>query len=134
MCMKALRGTGVDPPVPVVLLELPLEPLLLLETVVRELDALPDEADPPDDPDNTLALPALVDAEESAEVELALDVVVLLARLRTDGVVVKDEPLALDAGDRRELVAPVFPDPAPEEEPAVLEATAAVVPLVEPWI
>jgi hypothetical protein len=127
--MKALSGTGVEPPVPV-LLELPPE-LPPLVVVVRELDALPDDADP-DDPDNTLALPALVEAEESAEVELAPDVVaLLLARLSTDGVLLKDEPLALVAGVSIELAA-VAPDPAPEDEPAVLEATAATVPVVEP--
>jgi hypothetical protein len=131
--MKALSGTGVEPPVPV-LLELPLELVPPLAVVVRELDALPDDADP-DDPDNTLALPVLVEAEESAEVELAPDVVVVLfARLSTDGVVLRDEPLVLVAGVSSELEAPAAPDPAPEDEPAVLEATAATVPVVEPCI
>jgi hypothetical protein len=133
--MKALSGTGVEPPVPV-LLELPLEPVPPLAVVVRELDALPDDADPddPDDPDNTLALPVLVEAEESAEVELAPDLeVVLLARLSTDGVLLRDEPLVLVAGVNIEVAA-AAPEPAPEDEPAVLEATVATVPVVEPWI
>ena len=129
MCTKALKGTGDEPPVAVAL-ELPLELVLLLEVLVRELDALPDAADPPDDPDNTLALPVLVEAEESAEVELVLEVVVLLARLSTDGVLFRDEPLVLDTGCRRVLVAPETPAPAPEDDPAVLEATAAGVPVV----
>ncbi len=82
----------------------------------------------------TLALPLLVEAEESAEVELAPADVVLLARLRTDDVVIKDEPLALVCGVNREFVAAAAPEPAPEEEPAVLDATVATVPVVEPWM
>jgi hypothetical protein len=133
MCMKALSGTGVEPPVPLLPLELPPP---LPDAAVRELDALPDDADPPADPDNTLALPPPIEAEERAEVELAPDPVeVLLARLSTDGVLLKDEPLVLEAGVRSALpeeAAP--PDPAPEEEPAVLEATVATLPVWEPWI
>jgi hypothetical protein len=131
--MKALSGTGVEPPVPV-LLELPLELVPPLAVAVRELDALPDDADP-DELDNTLALPVLVEAEESAEVELAPVevVVVLLARLSTEGVLLREEPLVLVAGVSIEEAA-VAPDPAPEDEPAVLEATAATVPVVEPCI
>ena len=126
--MKALSGTGVEPPVPVLLALVP-----PLAVAVRELDALPDDADP-DELDNTLALPVLVEAEDSAEVEFAPDVVLaLLARLSTDGVVLKDEPLVLVAGVSIEEAA-VAPDPAPEDEPAVLEATAATVPVVEPCI
>jgi len=127
--MKALSGTGVEPPVPVLLALVP-----PLAVAVRELDALPDDADP-DELDNTLALPVLVEAEESAEVELAPAevVVVLLARLSTEGVLLREEPLVLVAGVSSEEAA-VAPDPAPEDEPAVLEATVATVPVVEPCI
>ena len=132
MCTKALRGTGVDPPV-VLLLELaPLPP----EVVVREFNALAfcEAADAPTDPDNTLLLPLAIEAEESAEVELTPDPeLVLLARLSTEEVVLSEEPLVLEAGVRSALPeATAPPEPAPEEEPAVLEATAAGVPLREP--
>ena len=130
--MKALSGTGVEPPVPLLPLELPPLP----DAAVRELDALPEDADAPADPDNTLALPPPTEAEERAEVELAPDVAeVLLARLSTDGVLLKDEPLVLEAGVRSALPeAAAPPDPAPEEEPAVLEATVATLPVWVPWI
>ena len=130
-----LKGTGVDPPV-ALLLELPPPP----EAAVREFDALAfcDAADTPTDPDNTRALPPPIEAEESAELELAPDagLVVLLARFSTPGELeLSDEPLLLEAGVRRALPeAAAPPAPAPEDEPAVLEATAAGVPLREAWI
>ena len=134
MCTKVLKGTGVDPPV-VPLLEPPLPPA----AAVRELDALAfcDAADTPADPDNTRALPLPIEAEESAEVELApVELVVLLARFSTeDELELSDEPLLLEAGVRRALPeAAAPPAPAPEDEPAVFEATAVGVPPREAWM
>jgi hypothetical protein len=136
MCTKVLKGTGVDPPV-ALLLELPLPP----EAAVREFGALAfcDAADAPTDADNTPALPPPIEAEESAEVELTPEVelvVVLLARFNTPGELeLSDEPLLLEAGVRRALPeAAVPPAPAPEDEPAVLEATAVGVPPREAWM
>ena len=136
MCTKVLKGTGVDPPPVVPLLELPLPP----EAAVREFDALAfcDAADTPADPDNTRALPAPIEAEESAEVELVpeIELVVLLARFSTpDELELSDEPLLLEVGVRRALPeAAAPPEPAPEDEPAVFEATAVGVPLRAAWM
>jgi hypothetical protein len=135
--MKALRGTGAGLLV-VPLPELPLLPPLV--AVVRELEleelALSEAAEPPVDPDNTLALPVLVEADERAEVELTPDDKVLLpARFNTEGVVLSDEPLLLELGVSNELaVDAVDGAPAPEEEPAVFDATAATEPVWEDWM
>lgn len=139
--MKALRGTGVEAPVALLLLELLLLELpLLLADVLRELEpellALSDAADPPVNPDNTLVLPVLVEEDERAEVELTADVVVvLLARFSTEGAAVRDEPLLLESGVSSELPEDAAtPDPAPEEEPAVFDAATVAEPLCEDWI
>jgi hypothetical protein len=108
--------------------------------VLRELEpeelALSDAAETPAAPDNTVARPALVDADERAEVELMLDdEVLLLARFNTEGVVVSDEPLLLEVGVSNELaVEAADAAPAPEEEPAVFDATAATEPVWEDWM
>ena len=123
---KALSGTGVEVEVEL-LLELPPPPLLL---VVRELEALAlwDAAEVPEVPDNTL----LEDDREELEVPDRL----LLERFNTpEDVALSDEPLLLAVGDNR-----LFPEdaedpaPAPEEEPAVFEATVVGVPLVVDWM
>jgi hypothetical protein len=121
--MKALNGTGVELEVELLLLEpLPLVP------VERDALALWDAADP-ELPDNKLPLPE--DADR-AEVELTPDRLVL-ERLRTpDDLAVKDEPLLLEVGDSRLLAEEAEePAPAPEEDPAVFEATVIGVPLAE---
>ena len=128
-CMKALKGTGVG-----LLVVLLAELLLPLGAVLRVLElALSEAAEPPADPDNTLALPVLVEADERAEVELTLDdEVLLLARFNTEGVALSEEPLLLEAGVSNELaVEAVDAAPAPEEEPAVFDATAATEPVWE---
>ena len=132
ICRNALSGTGVEPPVALAPLELPPP-----AAAVREFDALAGcEAALPEDPDSTLALPPPIEAEERADVELAPDdVVALLARFSTPGVLLRDAPLAPEAGFRSALLAAAPPPaPAPDDEPAVAEATAATVPLVEPWM
>lgn len=129
--MKALRGTGVG--LLVVL-------LLPLVGVLRELEpeelALSEAAEPPAVPDSTLAPPALVEEDERAEVELtADDDVRLLARFNTEGVALSDEPLLLELGVNNEpAVEAADAFPAPEEEPAVLDATAATEPVWEDWM
>src|SRR5882757_4697070 len=138
MCMKALRGTGVEAPV-ALLLELPL--LLapaadVLPELEPELLALSDAAEPPVDPDNTVVLPVLVEEGERAEVELTADVVeVVLARFSTEGAALRDEPLLLERGVSSELPEEgAAPEPAPEEEPAVFDAATVGVPVCEDWI
>ena len=132
--MKALRGTGagllvVLPPE----LPLPAPPV----AVVRELD--PEEpalSEPPVDPDNTLALLVLVEADERDEVELTPDAkALLLARFNTEGVALSVEPLLPEPGVNNELaVEAADDDPAPEEEPAVFDAAAATAPVWEDWM
>jgi hypothetical protein len=120
-CVKALRGTGVE--------------LLAVLLLLEEL-ALSEAAELPADPDNTLALPAPVEADERAEVELTPDEeMLLLARFNTEGVVLSDEPLLLEVGVSNELaVEAADAAPAPEEEPAVFDAPAATEPVWEDWI
>jgi hypothetical protein len=59
----------------------------------------------------------------------------LLARFNTEGVALSVEPLLLELGVSNEL-AVVAADgvPAPEEEPAVFDATAATAPVWEDWM
>jgi hypothetical protein len=136
--VKALRGTGVG--LLVVLLLPALEPLLpAVLAVLRELEpeelALCEAAEPPAAPANTVARPALVDADERAEVELMLDDEVLLARFNTEGVALSVEPLLLELGVSNELaVDAADAAPAPDEEPPVPDCTAATVPVWEDWI
>jgi hypothetical protein len=136
--VKALRGTGVG--LLVVLLLPALEPLLpAVLAVLRELEpeelALCEAAEPPAAPANTVARPALVDADERAEVELMVDDELLLARFNTEGVALSDDPLLLEVGVSNELaVEAAEADPAPEEEPAVFDATAATEPVWEDWM
>jgi hypothetical protein len=131
VCMKALRGTGVELAA-VLLLELLLElpPLLAaLADVPRELEpellGLRDVVDPPTE-DNTLVLPVLIEEVESAEVELTPEVEeVLLARFSTVGTALRDEPLLLVSGVSSELPGEAAAaEPAPEEDPAVFDAAA----------
>jgi hypothetical protein len=124
-----LKGTGVDPPV-AALPEPPPPPA----APVREFAALAfcDAAEGPFDPDNTRALPLPMEAEESAEVEFVPDVelVAVLARFSTpDELALSDAPFVLEVGLRSALpeAAPP-PAPAPDDDPAVLEATAVGVP------
>ena len=122
MCTKALSGTGVEPDAALPLELPPPAPLRALE--LDEL-ALEDTADVPAAPDKTPLLTEL----DRAEVELTVDVpavVVLLARLSTDGVVFRDVPLLLGLeGVSSELVEALAPElaPAPDGEPAVFDAT-----------
>jgi len=88
--------------------------------VVRELEpeelALNEAAELAAVPDNTPALPVMVDVDERADVELMLDdEVLLLARFNTEGVELSDEPLLLEAGVSNELaVEAAEAAPAPE--------------------
>ena len=131
--MNALRGTGVEPDVVLLLEEPPPPELLEVDAdVPRELD--PDvlavlEADEPAEPDNTLVPFELVRAE--VWVLETLDEPPT-ERFITPWTAVNEDPLLLVAG-----VSSAFPDevvppaPAPEEEPAVLDATVVVVPF---WV
>ena len=133
--MNAPRGTGVGLLV-VPLFELLPPPAAVLRELEPEELALIEAAEPPADPDNTLALPAPVEADERAEVELMPDgEVLLLARFNTEGVELSAEPLLLEVGVSNELaVEAAEAAPAPEEEPAVFDATAATVPVWEDWM
>ena len=90
--------------------------------------ALWEAAEVPEVPDNTL----LEDDREELEVPDRL----LLERLNTpEEVALSDEPLLLVVGDNRLFPEEAEdPEPAPEEEPAVFEATVVGVPLVEDWM
>ena len=112
---------------------MPLEELLdpPVVAVVRELGALAlcDAAEFPPLVVRTLVL--LV--PDRADVEFVPDRLVVLERFKTpEEVALSDEPLLLE-----EAVNSVFPEdaedpePAPEEEPAVLDATATGVPVLE---
>jgi hypothetical protein len=133
MCMKALNGTGVEPEVVLLLEEPPPPPAAFAG--VRELMpgelALCEAAEPPTGVDTTVE-PALP-AEDRAELELPERAELLVVdRFNTDGTAVNDEPLRVDVGDSRGLPEEaVLPAPAPEEEPAVFEATAVGVPVWE---
>jgi hypothetical protein len=54
----------------------------------------------------------------------------LLARFNTEGVALSVEPLLLELGVSNELAGEAADDdPAPEEEPAVFDATEATAPV-----
>jgi hypothetical protein len=132
--MNALRGTGAEPLEELLLLDpLPPEPLVEdgRELVPDEL-ALCEAADPPADPERTLAPPVPLD--DRAEVVLVLVRPELLPvdRFSTDGTAFNDEPLLLELGVSSEFPADAaLPEPAPEDEPAVFEATVVVEPVWE---
>ena len=68
-------------------------------------------------------------------VELGEPEEVVVARFSTEGVALRDEPLLLKLGVSNKLpVVGVAPLPAPEEEPAVLEATDVVRPVGDDWM
>jgi hypothetical protein len=124
--MNVLSGTGIDV-VPVDPEELaPDEALRALEPDELAVD---EEAEAEAAPDST-CVP--LDEVDSAEVELALEILLLLARFRTEEAAVSDEPLVLEVGvnsepeEDEEALAP-----APDEEPAVFEVAVAVVPPVD---
>jgi hypothetical protein len=59
----------------------------------------------------------------------------LLARFNTEGVALSVEPLLLELGVSNELAVEAADGvPAPEEEPAVFDATAATAPVWEDWM
>ena len=124
--MKALKGTAIEPEVVLVLPEPP-------PAAVRELGALAlcEAAEVP--VVERMRTPVLPD---SAAVELIADRALLVDRLSTPPEVAeRDEPLLLEVGLRSALPeAAVAPAPAPDDEPAVLDATTAGVPLWEAWI
>jgi hypothetical protein len=134
--VNALRGTGVELLVVVLLLELLPPPAAVLRELEPEELALSEAAEVPAAADNTLVRPVLGDADERADVELMPDdVVLLLARFNTEGVALSDDPLLLEVGVSNELaVEAAEADPAPEEEPAVFDATAATEPVWEDWM
>ena len=123
MCTKALNGTGVELEVELLLLEPPPLPLV---PVARDALALCDAADP-ELPDNTLPV-----EDPDRVVELTPDKLVLERLSTPDELAVNDEPLLLEVGDSRLLAEDAEePAPAPEEDPAVFEATVIGVPLAE---
>ena len=124
----ALSGTGMA----VLAVELD----ELLPDALRAVDvlAVDEAADVDAAPDKT---PLLLDEVLTADVELVLERLpeLLLARFNTDDEFeVNDEPLVLEAGVRRELDAAEELAPAPDEEPPVLDADAATVPLWLAWM
>ena len=120
-----------------------LEPLLPAPVpVLRELApeelALCEAAEPPAAEDNTLLVPpALIEADERADVVELLrdDEELLVARFNTGDAALSDEPLLLELGVSSELaVEAADAAPAPEEEPALFDATAATEPVWEDWM
>jgi hypothetical protein len=110
------------------------EPELLeppVDAVVRELGALA-LCDAAEFPPFVVRAPVLL-VPDRPDVELVPDRLVVLERFKTpEEVAPSDEPLLLEAA-----VNSVFPEdaedpePAPEEEPAVFDATATGVPVLE---
>jgi hypothetical protein len=141
-CENALSGTGVDPPPALLVLPLPPpppEPLPLVE--LARVVPLVDVVWPEDVPVlelvfvNTVELDPVVDALESAELGLTLVVVATpLLALAVDSAEVEalaDETPFVDDAVNNELVAPPPPAPAPDEDPAVFDAVAVTVPVVD---
>jgi len=85
---------------------------------------------------STFVFVVLFDVVESAELGSTLEVAVMVCVLPGESAEVEDAgvetPFVEDAVSR-ELLAPDDPEPAPAEEPWVLLAAAATVPLVEAW-
>jgi hypothetical protein len=133
-CVNALNGTGVAREG--LLLELPDPPPPPLDELEREVP-LSDVVALDEVPVLVLMLESTVEPaaedDESAELELALEiegVELILPGDSADVEAVADEtPFVVD-GVSRELLEPFEPDPAPDDEPAVLDAVAATVPVV----
>jgi hypothetical protein len=137
MCMNALRGTGIEA-VEELLLEAAPPALELLELLeeLRELTpgelALWEAADPP-------ALASTLDpaAPKAAEVRLPPETFEEppTARFNTGCTEASEEPLRLEAADSLALPEEAVPPaPAPDEDPAVFDAIAVVVPPCDDWM
>lgn len=138
-CVMALKGTGVwtrdvlvplDPPEleepEVVVREVPLKDVVALEEMLVEVLVL----------DRTVALVLAVEDGDSAEVELTFaeraEVKPMLFGDSADVDDVADPTPAVDEGANIALpVEGATPDPAPDDEPAVFDAVALEVLLVE---
>ena len=141
-CANALNGTGVwsaelllellDPPPPPPPAELPVE--VDRDVPLADVVALDDVAVLVLVVESTDEVVPVVDDVDSAELEFtgdAADVVVVLPEANAD---VDDDaeetPLDDADGVSSDVVAPPPPDPAPDDDPAVLEACAPTVPVV----
>ena len=138
-CVKALRGTGLedvvlvplDAPGAVVVPDparvVPLAAVFALEELLPALLTEP----------RTVVPVWLLDVVDKAEELLTVESVELAVVLFDDEraeveLAEEDTPVVEEAVNSAFPEDAVVPAPAPEEDPAVLEATAAVVPLVEP--
>jgi hypothetical protein len=130
-CVTALRGTGVWTRDVLVLVlavagrEVPLKDVVALEEMLVEVLA----------PDRTLVLALAVEDGERAEVEVTFETAVVVLTLLEDSADVDDtaEPTpAVEEAVNMALPADgATPDPAPDDEPAVFDAVALDVLLVE---
>lgn len=138
-CVNALKGTGVaNERLLFELLELPPPEEPLLDELARDVP-LSDVVALDDVPvlvltlESTVELVPDVEEVESAELPFTLDVAGVELVLPDDNAeveeVVEETPLVADAVSN-DVVEPVEPCPAPEEEPAVFDPPAATVPVV----
>ena len=149
-CANALSGTGLagpllllppEPPTPppppdvLPLLDPVLEEPVVLERLVPLCEVLALE-------DVLVVVLVLARTEDcavelvdrSADVDETLDVAVVVPELLDNSADVDaeaEETPLVTLGVNRPLVAVLLPDPAPDDEPAVLEACAATVPVVD---
>jgi hypothetical protein len=137
-CANALNGTGVcsaelllvllDPPPPPPLpvdvgRDVPLVDVVALDDVPVLVLVV----------ESTVELVPVVDEEDNAELEFtgdAADVDVVLPEANADVDDDAEETPLDDVGVSSDALAPPPPDPAPDDDPAVLEACAPTVPVV----
>ncbi len=137
--MKALSGTGCararlllellpEPPLAPelavdVVREVPLAAVVALEEMLVVVLVVA----------STFVFVVLFDVVESAELGSTLEVAVTVCVFAGESADVEDagvETPLVEDGASRELLAPEEPEPAPAEEPCVVLAVAATVPLV----
>ena len=139
--MNALSGTGVEAAAALVELPLPPPPPPPEEPVpvdVERVVPLAEVVCPDDVPVlvlvfvNTVELVPAVESFESCELEFTVVVADALVVLPDKAEVVElaDETPLVGVDVNKDLLDAADPEPAPEDEPAVLEAVAGTVPAV----
>jgi len=121
----------LDPPPPPPPDELPVE--VDRDVPLTDVVALDDVAVVVLVVESTVEVVPVVDDEDSAELEFtgdAADVDVVLPDANADVVDDADETPLDDVGVSSDVVDPPEPDPAPDDDPSVLDACAGTVPAV----
>jgi hypothetical protein len=136
--VKALKGTGVCNAALLEVAAAPAPPAAAVEGLPSPAAMLP-AAEPPRAPPPTTVLAACVlDAVDNAEVTLVLEVSAVPRAVAVSAEVVAgaaDTPLVEEAVRSALPVEELTPEPAPEEEPAVLGVAEDADPLAsEDWI